>query len=204
MLHLTRCRLDISVPALIYVGWLNTSSNTGLAVSIPSAHMELKPRPCEAHILEKYVQPLAIYNLNFRQAMTPHHSSFKKKNAALLLAVYYAPQSKAACVLTSCKCLSACTEIHLRGSLYTVTWGTLPLPCALSMYLAAHPLTPLTFQSQTHICTNTQTHIVAIWYFWFLSHPPTGFQTVWVKPAWCFQWDEAVNARVDAWWKTAV
>lgn len=51
-----------------------------------------------------------------------------------------------------------CTETHLSSSLHTVTSGTLLPPCALSMYTAAHPLAPFTFQSQIHIYTNTDTH----------------------------------------------
>ncbi len=80
---------------------------------------------------------------------------------------------------------------------------TLPPLCTLSMYLAAHPLTPFTFQSHTHFHIHTNTHSCHLVFLVSLT-PTYWFQTIWVEPTWCFQWDKAINASVDACWNTAV
>lgn len=66
-------------------------------------------------------------------------------------------QSEGTCGFTSCKRLTVSTETHLSVSSHTAASGALPphQPCTLSVYLAAHPLMPFTFQSETHLHKRT-------------------------------------------------
>lgn len=206
-LQQTQCRLGVSAPALIYVGWLSTSRNTGLAVSIPSAHMKPQSGPCEAPLLKN----------TSRLLVTKHDCHlqpwFQASSASTSIIIIIKKSKKSLWLFTMLVHLKSPVsapaadvpprpELHLSG--HSNMGRANSAMCQRTWQLSSTHT--LTFQSQTYIQTHThtQTHIVAIWCLDFLSHPPSGFQTAWVKLTWWCRWNQTLSAGVDARWRAAV